>query len=589
MGSTRLPGKMMSLLAGRPLIDYALERLSSALQPTGVLDAIVLATSIESNNDPLVAHVLERWPEVLIVRGSEDNVFERFTTALRETGAGYFVRATGDCPFINVEALQAMVRKLRISGADIVNYQPGYEYVDKGLEAVSADALFRAETDVDMTAGDFEHVTSFLYRNPEKFNVQYIESAPALRRGDIRLTVDTPEDMQFFEQLFQKLETIPSNTPLEDVVALLDRHPELPKINIYSSKKSTRHESARLGMRCDGGAEIGMGHVVGALRMAKLLAKEVGIGVEFVVKENDAVQEAIRKAGFSMEVLPSDISPEDDVSRLIAKTGESDWAGVMVNFCKRDLDSYAPMWPAIKTKNIPLIFMDNPVPPSFRQADLLINALPHPEYDGYVPEEHPACYDGLEYFLAGSEGRPCVKKRRPRIERVLIAMGGGDLSNITSMVLRALTEAQYKGYVDVVLGAATPHFREVCDLVRQSGLAGEVNRDVTDLYERMLKADLGFTALGLTTYEMAHSGLPACIISNSPFNGVVADLYVERYKAARHLGHYEEVSIDKIRDYFVQINAEENRLMVMSQAGQSVGGLSHRIPGLVSKVLTSSD
>ena len=66
MGSTRLPGKMLRELGGRPLVDYGLARLCGQLKPAGPLDAVVLATPVSRNNDPLVAHVRASWPQVRV-------------------------------------------------------------------------------------------------------------------------------------------------------------------------------------------------------------------------------------------------------------------------------------------------------------------------------------------------------------------------------------------------------------------------------------------------------------------------------------------------------------------------------------------
>lgn len=586
MGSSRLPGKMMKQLAGRPLIDYALERLCSAVKTSGMLDAVVLATSTETNNDPLVEHVLKQWPQVIIVRGPEQDVLSRFIASIHKTNANVVVRATGDCPFVNIQAMQRMIEALRGAGADIINYQPGYEYVDKGLEVVSAKALLRAGADPDLTIQDREHVTSLIYRNPDRYLVQYIESDLTLRRGDIRLTVDTADDLRFFECLIQQIPIDPCRISLNEIVSILDQHPDIAKINFSSGRKSTRHERARLGFRCDGGMEIGLGHIVGSIRLAKLLAKELGMGAEFVVRENFAAQALIKDAGFSMEVLPQETSPKNDIHRLVEKKKESDWSGVVINFCKDDLVRYTPFFSAIKDNNIPLIFMDNPLPPSCWLGDLLINALPHSDYEGYEPDNHPACLDGLENFLPGFDEQPPQKNIKPKVERVLVAMGGGDKPNLTSLVLRGLSEVGFKGYVDVVIGAACPHFEDIQKAIKELGLNGSVLKNVSDLHHRMIKADIGFSGLGLTAYEMAYCGLPACIVSGSKLNANSADKYVQKYNTAEHLGYYRNININYIKTRFITICNDKKRRSTMSSAGRFVGTNNNKILNLVTDYLS---
>jgi spore coat polysaccharide biosynthesis protein SpsF len=310
---------------------------------------------------------------------------------------------------------------------------------------------------------------------------------------------------------------------------------------------------------------------VGSIRLARLLSKELGLGVEFVVRENQATQTLIHEAGFAMEVLPKQISPEDDIGRLVEKKLESDWSGVVINFCKEDLERYAPYFQAIKESGLKLIFMDNPLPPSWEKGDLLINALPHPEYNGYDPDSHPACLDGLEYFISGFEGPPPERVIRPTIDRVLIAMGGADNPNLTEMIVKGLAEANFKGYADVVLGSACPHFESVQKSLKASGLNGDVSQNVSDLYRRMCLADLGFSGLGLTTYEMAYTGLPVCIISSSELNAKAAERYVQNYRAAEHLGYFIEIDQRQLSSAFSEIMINQWKRKKLSEGGCNVG------------------
>ncbi len=584
MGSCRLPGKMLLPLAGRPLVDHVLARLLRICRPHGPLDGVALATSVAERDDPLARHVRDSWPGVHLVRGAEDDVLDRFVEAVKATGAATVIRVTGDCPFVNVDAITCMLDSHTKAGADITNYAPGYEYVDKGVEVISADALRRVAQDPETSARDREHVTAFLYRRPERFVVNYVESEPFLRRGDIRLTIDTQSDLDFCEALMQGLATPLETANLRDVVTYLDAHPELIRINSASGRKSTLHERARLGFRCDGGERMGLGHVVGCLRLARLAASHLGFGAEFVMRHDHASLELVKKAGFAVEVLSPDISPEEDIQRIEAKIVESDWSGVVFNFCKDDIDCYAPLFKRVKPHHCALIFMDNPVPPSCYDADLSINALPHPAYPGYDPTKHPACYDGLEYFLL-PDGMPerQIKDVRPNVERVLVAMGGGDSVDATSLVLESLAAAPFQGYVDVVLGAANPRLQAISETFRRLGLQGTVSQGVTDLPARMAAADLAFSSLGLTTYEMASSGLPSLIVANSAFNAEIAEEFSRRVGASRALGLWSHRDAVQIACGFRQLATNVSERERMAMAGRSVGALAEDVIAAVNE------
>ena len=575
MGSSRLPGKMMCHLAGRPLIDHVIERLESVCSPHGPLSGIILATSDSYHDDLLVEHVRASWPSIKIIRGPEDDVLARFVMAAKDSDATTFLRVTGDCPLLNVQNLERFIQTHTQTRADITNYRPGFEYVDKGIEVVSPCAILKVAEDPRTTIQDREHVTSLMYRYPEEFTVNYVDSEDYLKRGDIRINIDTGEDLQFMEALYCSMDKPPVEIELKEVVDYLDHHPELLGINVSSGRKSTLHERVRIGFRCDGGIETGLGHVSGCLRLAHHLAEQSGVGIEFLSREDLNTSKMIKQAGFAMETLAPEVSPAEDITRIIEKSRESDWAAVVINFCKEELDRYAPQFKRLKESGQKIIFMDNPVPPSYRLGDLLINALPHPDYEGYEPESHPDCLDGLEFLLldkAFTEARDHHRVIHDHIDRVLIAMGGADRPNVTVIVLEGLARAQFQGYADVVLGAACPHEDAIRSQLVTLKIRGEISRNVNDLPDRIIKADLGFSALGLTTYEMAYLGLPVMLIAGSPFNAHVADIYASRYDNSVSLGCFQDITPKDIARTFLTLNEDPQRQASMSRRGKDLVG-----------------
>lgn len=590
MGSSRLPGKMLKRIAGAPLIDHVLGRLHRIAGPDKPIIKIVLATSCNAENGSLCSHVQSRWPKVEIVRGSEADVLSRFLVALESNcSVSTVVRVTGDCPYVNTAALSTMLASHIEVDADITNYRPGYEYVDKGIEVISAKALRIAASHPDLKERDREHVTSIFYRLSGEFHVNYVESEDYLRRGDIRITVDTEADIRFISVLADALGKPPIDTTLRELVDLIDRRPELRSINAGAGRKSTMHEKARIGFRCDGNGEIGLGHIYGSLNLARLLVKELSVGVEFVVRDNPIVVDLISQAGFALETIPADTSPEGDIARLIEKGKESDWAATVVNFCKADLERYGPLFKRIKAANQKLVFQDNPLPPHCYEADLLINALPHPAYAGYDPANHPACLDGLEYFIVPAAMevlRPQRTRPNGSADRVLVAMGGGDETNITGLVLDALSIAGFNGEVDVVLGAANSKEQLVREQFNRLQLKGQISKGITNMGERIMAADLGFSALGLTTYEMAYLGLPVLIIGGNPLNAAVAETFAASTGAGRFLGQRWQLTPLALADLLGSVLEDHDCLTRMSTAGwNAIGARTHEIPKAVSRLI----
>lgn len=333
-------------------------------------------------------------------------------------------------------------------------------------------------------------------------------------------------------------------------------------------------EPKRIGFRCDGGTQIGLGHIVGCLRLAKLVTQSIGFQAEFQLRASPVAENLVCNADFPVSTVAASIAPDDDIEQLLAAARQRGWAGIVINFCKADLERYDHLFRVIKTAGLALIFMDNPIPPGCWQADLLINALPHPPNPGYDPSRHPACLDGLEYFLLDETHhrlREQQRQIRPRVERVLVAMGGGDLANTTAKVIEALALAHFSGEVDIVLGAANPHQAAVRALFAASGLKGEVGLGRTDLAQRIAAADLGFSALGLTTYEMAALGLPVLLIPNTPLNTEAAVEYSNKYDAAQTLGAAMQLSAHEIATAFGYARIDQPTRLRLSGNGKKVG------------------
>ena len=182
MGSSRLPGKVLEDLGGRPMLRFQLDRLA----PLDV-DHLVVATSTLARDDAIAEVAAAGGTPV--VRGPEADVLERFLVALRTYPADTVVRLTGDCPLSDPGIIGEVVALHHERGADYTsNVFP--RTFPKGLdvEVVSADALRTAAAEAT-DAAEREHVTPYLYRHPERFRLANLRSGLGL--GDERWTVDT--------------------------------------------------------------------------------------------------------------------------------------------------------------------------------------------------------------------------------------------------------------------------------------------------------------------------------------------------------------------------------------------------------------
>lgn len=198
MSSTRLPGKVMKPLAGRPMIERQIERLRRCT----TLERIIVATSDETSDDPLADHVASIGVEVF--RGSLNDVLDRYLGAARAFNvAGHVVRLTADCPLADPDVIDACVGRLRNLCVDYVSNGRQRSF-PHGLdaEAFRLEALEIAGREA-VDPYEREHVTPFIYRRPERFSLAALVQETDESR--LRWTVDTPEDYVFVARVYEAL------------------------------------------------------------------------------------------------------------------------------------------------------------------------------------------------------------------------------------------------------------------------------------------------------------------------------------------------------------------------------------------------
>jgi spore coat polysaccharide biosynthesis protein SpsF len=212
MGSRRLPGKVLADIAGRPLVEHCIARLVRAN-----VGPVILATTFLPADDQLV-QTAERLG-IQVFRGPEDDVLQRFGLVADYLDARFFIRATADNPAVDIDAPARVVATIESTGADhVVEVDLP---VGAAVEAVRTAALYQALAQA-RDAYDREHVTPFLYRNPGRFVAARRQAPPALRRPDIRLTVDTPEDLAFMRRVLKRAAAAGDPAPLTAIIAAAD-------------------------------------------------------------------------------------------------------------------------------------------------------------------------------------------------------------------------------------------------------------------------------------------------------------------------------------------------------------------------------
>ncbi len=234
MRSSRLPGKVLKPILGRPMLALMIERLQRAR----TVDNIVIATTVNAADDPIVA--LAEELEVDYFRGSEDDVLARVLGAARHFNADVIVETTGDCPVIDPAILDKVVSDYRIGGADFVSNNLEYT-TPRGTDVrvFSTEAL--AEVDcITNDPADREHVSLYFWEHPEKYRLRNVRTEFPPEVAALRLTVDTPEDFELIRQIYEALYPTKPDFTLADILELFQQHPELPRINQNIQQKAVR-------------------------------------------------------------------------------------------------------------------------------------------------------------------------------------------------------------------------------------------------------------------------------------------------------------------------------------------------------------
>lgn len=233
MTSTRLPGKVLMDLVGRPMLVQQLRRLKRCR----LMDELVVATTVNAADDPIVQ--VARAEGVRRYRGSEQDVLSRYVEAAREAQAEVVVRVTADCPLIDPDVIDRVIQAL-LDGPGTCDYTSNVieRTYPRGLdtEAMFRDTLERLDR-LARSPSAREHVTIFLLQeHPELFLTHSVRDAED--NADLRWTVDAEEDLAMVRRLYEELTIGERAVSYREVLAHVRAHPALAAMNAAVAQKS---------------------------------------------------------------------------------------------------------------------------------------------------------------------------------------------------------------------------------------------------------------------------------------------------------------------------------------------------------------
>jgi spore coat polysaccharide biosynthesis protein SpsF len=231
MTSTRLPGKVMKIVCGKPLLEHLVDRLKRVK----CADQIVIATTVNETEDIIVD--LCKKLDISYFRGSEEDVLGRYyETAVKYEG-DVIIRITSDCPVIDPDVVDYLIDFY-------MNNLKKYDYVSnilertypKGMDAeiTSFDTLKEAHFNA-YDPFDRENVTPFIKKRPQQFRLYNILYKTDMSR--CRWTVDTPEDLELITKIYDALYYKNPLFSLNDILDLMNSNPKLENINAHVKQK----------------------------------------------------------------------------------------------------------------------------------------------------------------------------------------------------------------------------------------------------------------------------------------------------------------------------------------------------------------
>ena len=228
MASSRLPGKMLMVIDGKPSLQILTERL----QRVPGLSGITVATTENASDDPL--EDLCNKLKIGCFRGSVEDVLQRVLGAARTSGADVIVEITGDCTFLDPDIVEESIDAYKKNDVDFVANCVERPHYPAGMDArIFATELLAEADKLTDNLDDREHVSLYFWEHPERYKLLFVKPPPEYAHPEIFIALDEQEDLDMMRRIYEIL--YPQNPlfSLKDILALLKDKPQ-----IYEMSKS---------------------------------------------------------------------------------------------------------------------------------------------------------------------------------------------------------------------------------------------------------------------------------------------------------------------------------------------------------------
>ncbi len=232
VGSSRLPGKVLKEIIGKPMLELMVKRVKQAKN----IDDIVIATSTNPKDDSI--EKLAKKLNIKCFRGSEEDVLDRVLRAVQENKGEHIVELWGDTPLIDPRIIDGVINYYIQNDFDCVGGDKNYPW---GMNLLVFPTYILEEVSlITNDPVDRENVSTYIYEHPDKYKVSRCPCPKELNRPEIRLTVDELPDFELVKIIFENLQPKNQSFSMLDIIKFLDANPDLKNINKNVKQKKVR-------------------------------------------------------------------------------------------------------------------------------------------------------------------------------------------------------------------------------------------------------------------------------------------------------------------------------------------------------------
>ncbi|MCH8956014.1 NTP transferase domain-containing protein [candidate division KSB1 bacterium] len=502
MTSSRLPGKQMRLINGRPMMYHIVARLNKVK----TLDKIVLATASKDENQELAEYVREFGVDTYF-DDNENDVTGRIAHTAQFFNASHIVTISGDCPLIHPAFIERGVVQLRQSTADYLYIDKSkYQCLHEGIGFYSTTTWLKLDQ-LSTTRHHKEHPGSVLFSYEERFHGLEIVPETVFQRHDFRMSVDTMADLDFMDYFYSDLQN-GGIVDLYDVINLVDSKPYIKLLNGHVHQRGLTEKSPTIAFITHAGKEIGLGHLSRSIALSLELKESQSLKVVFCVNDDPVTKELLNKNGFvfttwsletQLDTITRELLQPNSISAIVldVKSDKGEWLDHWLNL--------------MKTIELPKFAIDY-IPDETESA--ITSIIPTVCSSGLATHSVSKRNDviwGRDYLLLNR--RIIFWRENQDIEKEGIVVTAGGSGQLADSLLKALSQINEVVKIKFVVGpfADRANFESQLD---GNGLQNcEIIFDPPDPYKVYSESQLAIATFGVTAYELIALGVPTVVIN----------------------------------------------------------------------------